>query len=186
MWAVRAAGQARGGTPTDGDAILLRAGSSPYDFVLLVYDGTYSKWVRQPMVANTKLAAGTTETSTSYVGVATSSQLSYPNGWKPLSTAGLSPQFRLIAQIQNSAGGNTTFCSLLCLTADSGAAFATAGAAFAEVSNVGTTAALKDSGWVAIPGGITVTDFLTANIQVKVSAGTGTLFACSVQIRWVA
>jgi hypothetical protein len=52
----------------DGEKIKLRTNSSPYDYLNMTYDATYSHWVSDPVLAYT-LASDQTTTSSSHVTV---------------------------------------------------------------------------------------------------------------------
>ena len=83
------------GQGRDGRAAQLRVGSSPYEFLGLVYDATLAKWVSQPVarVSIPRVAPG--NTSGAYIEVQTQ-PWGFISDFKALYDAGLRPQFHLM------------------------------------------------------------------------------------------
>src|SRR3990167_6523753 len=88
------------GTATDGKIGLIRAGSTPFDFVQVIYDATYAKWV-SPVVAslpsgwgNWSAGSPTTASMGLAGAVASSTQHHLKIVQKVFTDAGLTLQFR--------------------------------------------------------------------------------------------
>lgn len=159
------------GTASDGKLGLIRAGSSPYEMVQLIYDATYAHWVSHPYPTTNDNLNGATTTNTAYVLVSSNGLQRVWLPWAVLNTAGLTWQFRLTGQVTATAG-NTTSAALQVFSGNIGSTAANQGANFATISTTSTTTNVQDSGWVSLPGGLTVQDQLTVDLFIKVSAGT--------------
>jgi hypothetical protein len=172
--------------PVAGQPFLLRAGSTPFEFIALVYDATYGKWVSAPQQAMTT-ETGKTTTSTTYTGTFLGGQFAWVFNGDALVTAGLTLQLAIGGLLSNS-GANSTSLSGRVFAVDDGDTSATAifaGGAPSEVSNTGTTATYKTSGWVQPTLDATAKTHYLLDLGGKVSAGTGTFSQCSLAFRWV-
>ena len=169
------------GAPLDGRTVLLRLGGSPYEYVTVAYDITYQHWVSQTF--QSRVISGGAWTNTSYAATPTS-EVQQP--WAKLATAGLVPQFRLVAMLDNTVGGDITYLDLgyYGITND-GAASTAVAVTGTEISVTGVTPTFRDSGWQPIPGGYTVKDQIAVGIRSKVNAGAGSLTNGVVYVRWV-
>ena len=134
------------GTAANGKQGLIRAGSSPYEEIELIYDSTKAKWVSQPM------SFGAPAGSVNAFNEAGPVSAIIPN-WSALVTAGLSMEVRAMfwwvcnqsvaangwrIQVTSQAGGNVSH---------PGAPFGTQLAGITNASS--TTEAYVDTGWVA-------------------------------------
>lgn len=177
-------------SPADGQIAWVRAGASPFDFTAVIYDSTYAKWVSiNTWLGWSKTAAGATTTSTTYVGISTANHLRGLLPWQVFVDAGLLWQFRLIGQIQISNAASTVSAGMLVVSADLNGDLATDGTHFGVLTHTGgVTGAVKDSGWVDLPGGLTVKDYIFPNVESKTSNGahTATVLGCQVLARLVA
>ena len=171
------------GAASTGKQGLIRAGASPYDFVALIYDSSYGKWVGQAMAMPGP--TGWNASSLSYQDAALPTSMNEALvPWRVLDTAGLAPQYR-IQGLTSTDGVNAVFGALLVYAADANGALASQGSEFAIVTSA-TTAIVLDSGWTALPGGLTVKDFLGVRRRVKqASAGSGSLSQITMSMRWV-
>ncbi len=177
------------GSPMDGDTLLVRAGSSPFDFMLMVYDATYGKWVSEEFTATTKTQPAVSTTSTAYVTVTAAALTRSPWPWKTGNTAGLTLQVRVAGLLQIASGAATASVAVQVLSFDTGGTAATDGTQFAAATHTGDTNSTGvDSGWTALPGGLTPRDFIIFDLQTKTSSGaaTASLRECNVLARWVA
>jgi len=172
-------------TPADGEIAQLRLGDTPYDFLGLVYDATYGKWVSQPQVVKTSTAVGHSVTSTSYANYATDSQTVaiVPQG--SFDAAGLGLQVRNFC-IAN-ADGTHTFSLSGRVTGynDGGSDSTTLAPPFAVASTTSAVRVGCDSGWTdCLPSPIT--DYMNFGWQVKVTGGSGAILHAGMLLRWVA
>lgn len=157
-------------SPSDGDIAWIRGGSSPFNFVGLVYDGTYGKWVSiNNWFLSSKDATPLTTTSTTYAAPSTANVQRSLTPWAVYDTAGLSWQFRMIVQGHIAGGGATASYALIVLSGDASGAASTQGSDFAEVTTTSTTDVVLDSDWVDLPVGLTPNDFIHPLIRHKTS-----------------
>jgi hypothetical protein len=97
------------GTGVDGEAGLIRGGSSPYDIVPVVYDATYGKWVSQPFALVAQMGSwnttdGVTVERRIVAGGAGNWDADYAHlSAKALTDAGLRLQVRLVGEMLGSA-----------------------------------------------------------------------------------
>ncbi|OVE79123.1 hypothetical protein BVY00_01280 [bacterium G20] len=175
----------------DGRTFRLRTGSTPFEFLDLVYDSTYAKWVSAafPMV-NIDLQSSTT--SATYVALvgSTSNETAVSNH-KALYDAGLRLQLYHEAYFDRSGVGITSFGSVKLLEYTSGDANTgtVIASGQAEISS-GNSSVRVSSGWVAVTYSPAPTkDFVIAIIEQKQSGGGtafyGTSGGGSVRGRWV-
>lgn len=168
------------GAGVDGKAGLVRAGSTPYDFMALTYDATYGKWVSgTTTIEPTGQPSGST---TSYADV--SAPAGVPLPWRNLDAAGLKPQFRLTAGFSTN-GVNAVFGALQAYADDTPGNYnTTQGSQFCVITTA-TNLGFQDSGWTDLPSP-TVKDNLSVRVQWKqASSGSGTLVYAGIHIRWV-
>lgn len=175
------------GTAADGAFGMIRAGSTPYAFVKLVYDATYTKWVSDPFRMLNQTGAPTT-TSTSFAALSTSNFF-YPavRDFEILYNAGLRLEFATFISLQVDNAANTvTFAISGEAYDDADTTGATVFTDAAQVSHTGDTSATFENVDWTLPTYTAPTEahlFLTP--RGKVSAGTGTFRNCSVWARWV-
>ncbi|MBI4034398.1 hypothetical protein HY380_00700, partial [Candidatus Saccharibacteria bacterium] len=181
----------------DGRTFRLRAGSTPYDFLDLTYDATYGKWVSAEQSAESFSQYDSTyANNTNYVDFLTDADGTNPYvharwlPWATLDTAGLVPQFRWIGQMYNRpAGGSTAYIKLAYRGVNASEKYGVR--AFVEVGGEVTTTAApaslvtKDTGWVQIPGGYTVKDFIVPHLIGKATSGQSVAFGGEILVRWV-
>lgn len=161
------------GAPSDGTPAKLRIGSSPHEFIGLVWDATYDKWVT-PLIGqahNTEDAA-LSSGSTTYATFSIAPRLIVKN-FKAIYDAGLRMEAFCSGVLQNS-GANTTFLRVGLFDFDDGDTGVSTGVvgSASEITHVGATATAKISGWGLVSGTPTQTHG-TLIAEVKVSAGTG-------------
>lgn len=175
------------GTLTDGMAVLIRAGSSPFDFVAMVYDATYGKLVGDDMASAVFKGSATKTGDTNYAGITETAIFYKP--YATLVTAGLTPQFRVIARGHISGGGATASFAGTIQGGDAGAALAQMGSAEISVgTTTSTTDVFVDGGWASDGGSVTSKDvcFLHARHKTSNAAQTVTTVEWCASLRWVA
>lgn len=194
------------GSPTHGAPRMLRLGSSPFEFVQLIYDEVFGKWVSTSFIQGFQTVADSDVTATSYTNTDdTLFPPFYVPNFKIIYDAGLRPQcllscnlsahytsssgtMRAYAQValQEFADGDTPPASTLIahggeVTVD------------ATVLGAGVTD-YKVSGWTAMTIDAAPTlDHAVVKSQQKVSTVSGTpaarhseMDSASILIRWVA
>ncbi len=179
------------GTPANGDVGWLRLGSSPYEFVKVIYDGTYGKWVTELLASFViQLSSSYTTTSTSFTSTSEAqARRAYILNYKDMYAAGLRLQMNNECFISNS-GANTSTCAI------SGAEFNTTdtgltnfaspvSAPWASVANTVAAGKYLVSGWVDADTGTPAKQNAVFFAQVKVSAGTGTFSGPNASFRMV-
>ena len=179
----------------DGRTFALRAGSTPFEFIDLIYDGTYGKWVSDTTTLSlTSGSLGSRYTAgSSYVdymsGTANGTAwLNYiPIRWKKYDDVGLKPQMRFIATGYSSAS-MTGYVQMAYQSSNIGdtswsSSITWGGETTFVVNNAVET---HESDWVVIPGGYTIKDFIRLNPQLK-SNGSDNFHAYEVTgyLRWV-
>ncbi len=179
------------GTGADGMIGWLRLGSSPYEFVKVIYDGTYGKWVTELLASFViQLSSSYTTTSTSFTSTSEAqARRAYILNYKDMYAAGLRLQMNNECFISNS-GANTSTCAI------SGAEFNTTdtgltnfaspvSAPWASVANTVAAGKYLVSGWVDADTGTPAKQNAVFFAQVKVSAGTGTFSGPNASFRMV-
>lgn len=173
------------GTAASGKQGLIRAGSTPYSFLPVIYDATYTHWIGETDTLASQLGPVAT-TSTSMTQL-TQSELPTPYmPWAVYDTAGLKPQFRLISELVTDNVGGTATAALgfrgVNVSGTPGA-FTTSATTIAVTGN---TNQLKDTGWIDIPA-LTVTDYLDMTVQIQSSSGSvsATVAHATIRFRWV-
>ncbi len=179
------------GTGTDGLVGWLRLGSSPYEFVKLIYDATYGKWVSELLASFViQLSASYTTTSTSFASTSEAqARRAYIFNYKDMYAAGLRLQMNNECFISNS-GANTGTCAISggeFNTTDTGlSAFsAPVSAPWASVANTVAAGKYLVSGWVDADTGSLSHSHAVFFAQVKVTAGTGTFSGPNASFRLV-
>lgn len=173
-------------TDGTGSMALIRGGSTPYEFLALIYDATYGKWVSAAtpliMMGNTF-----TDTGTSYTSQLTQNSLMIGNilGYRALYDAGARLQFRLKGLLSNN-GANNTFAQLQGAEFSDGDTAATSIFTACEISNSGTTGVFKVSAWTEPAGWTPADSHMRVVVQTKVAAGTGSYFQLFAEYRWTA
>lgn len=155
------------GTAADGKVGGLRLGATPFDFLGLVYDATYGKWVSQPFeVCSTQFAStGTTATGDFTAFDATIAH-------KAFTDAPLVLQLRFIGRLNCTGGGNTCGISVAGTAYTDGdtAAGSTATVVLLAKANY-TTTTYKDTGWVAGPVMATPETMMNTLLQLTTAGG---------------
>ncbi|MCC6743429.1 MAG: hypothetical protein IT175_06175 [Acidobacteria bacterium] len=175
--------------PGDGQPHMIRAGSTPYSFIGLVWDNTYAKWVQpNPVCVLTEIGAPTTA-SASFVALSTSSFL-YPTifDFKSLYGAGLRLEFALIVFLTTTNGAETvTFAISGDVYDDADATAATVFTDELQTSHTGNTTTTPQRTLWTLPTYTAPTKaHLLLTPRGKVSGGaTGTFRNASVWARWV-
>lgn len=168
----------------DGALAHLRIGSTPYEFIALVYDETAAKWASAPRTilhaANASGLASTTSTSYTQATWTTFSAL------QALADAGLTPQFRLTATALRCSGGATASLALLLGQWDDGGNPSALGSEFAAVTSTSAGGVNKASAWTQ-PGPTVTKAHGHLQVQIKTSSGaqTAALDAVMVEMRLV-
>jgi len=160
----------------------IRGGSSPFDFIQMVYDGVYGKWVSNPLSWVIQDYTGNTDTQTFY-GIIASITYAPIIPYKVFRDAGLKAQWRLVIGLDND-GANTTYAKLVYETYNSSGSSTGTTESSWELTNTGTTRTIKDSGWQETPS-IANDPFVLTALLGKVSGGTGTWEKGSLYQRWV-
>lgn len=170
-----------------GKAGLLRVGSTPFDYIALVYDATLGKWVSD-VVLSLDQQDTTTETGTGYGTAPTAEwpQVVIPN-FKAIYDAGLRPQFWMGAFLKGSAGGVNVFLLPGLFSFNSGDTSRTSLDVTApELSPSGiTTQTWKAIGWTTAAFTAPTKSHVYLIARTKVSSGTGTYDNGSIRMRWV-
>lgn len=169
------------GTAADGAFGVVRTGTTPYDFMPLVYDATYTKWVSPQIVAIGGAAHGASGSSATWEDtLSNAGNALIP--YKTFTDAGLTLQVRVLGVI--TGGGATIDLGARLLGYNVDAAVSQTGADTAMATTTGT-GVLKQSGWTT-PGAITATDYAQLNIRFRTSVNnTGTLDRGTLLYRWV-
>lgn len=176
------------GTASDGAIGHIRAGSTPFDFVTLVYDATYAKWVSDAQIIGSIYSVSTSSTTASAWGALSLANNSGPIiPWRIMDTAGLKPQIRLFGRLKSDTGGDGATVGAIYqasdLAADLGGSVTWTGT---DITVTGTSSLLRDSGWVDIPGGFTIKDIILIQPTIKaVTGGTATANSAACWLRWV-
>jgi len=163
------------GAGAGGKVGRLRIGSSPYEFVDLVYDSTYSKWVSAP-VRQLVTAASINTASATYVGSASENPLWLPN-YKALYDAGLRPQLRWFGTIRNNGGSLGTGGLRIYDAADGDTADGTNVGTADCVTTTSVSNTLKDSGWIDPSGLSSPASKADAKVVAVIKAAANTTSA---------
>lgn len=165
---------------------MLRVGSSPYDFFPLTYDAVYGKWVSDFQVL-ASVEGGKATASTSYQALGNGEAPAPSIPWGDFDTAGLKPQYRLIALLANDTAGGTATATMIFESFNDNDAIVGGTAAAWSVAVTGTSPRLRSSGWQDIPS-LTARAFLLSTFALKSSSGANLASmgsSTSVQFRWV-
>ncbi|MFL5954799.1 MAG: hypothetical protein ACJ76I_11905 [Gaiellaceae bacterium] len=164
----------------DGDAVLLKIGTTPYRFVFLVYVAAYGQWVGGEEVIVTGVGTGS---STSYI------ELNFGpprmvEQWRLYDSAGLKPQYK-VALFASTDGTNAIFAAVTASASDDSATPNLVSVSqFAAVSTA-THLRMLDSGWQDLPA-LALRDFIEVGCLWKQAAsGLGLVANASVSRRWV-
>ena len=186
------------GAGQDGKIGLIRAGSTPFEFVQVMYDSTYGKWVSpQIFVGHSQYYNVTwdTHTTTSYTyppaSLGTDVQpIGWVPGWRDYDGAGLLPQGRVAGSIRtNTSSGQTGYVCPAFQAADLGDTSWTANgfvsaAEYSKASMDSNFGYAFATAWGQIAGGYTLKDSLIVCHGAKVSANS--MYVVSrVFLRWV-
>jgi hypothetical protein len=173
-------------SPVNGEIGMLRLGSTPYQYMKLIYDSTRGKWVGDQFPAIFALTGTIGSISGTTYTALTDSQVvrMLIPFFNLMYTAGLRPEVFLQAQMTNS--GNTCFARVALFGVSDGDTGLTLYDVAGEVSVVASSATYKESGWSAYPALTVTKDHAVAIVQVKVSAGTANYSGLGGWMRWVA
>lgn len=174
------------GAPIHGRRGMVRAGTSNFNFVELVYDEVAGKWVSAPVTVLMQRQALDSTSSTSYVDSTecTGTLLS----WDEWLDAGLTMVFRYSTAIQTTNAAHTASSTLqFTRYSVNGTAADPTDSGNHELTHTGDTDfRLQDSGWQEIPA-LSASDFLLIEARKKISNGAGTcnISGCTAWMRWV-
>jgi len=176
------------GTATGGKIGLIRAGSTPFDFVQVIYDATYAKWVSAPCVGASALWVGTLAAPATWTTLESANAQVCFGRWFPwavLDTGGLVPQFRVSGTVQqNTSGAGHLRPSHFGVNA-AGVRSAVVGVTAVDLSSAASTERMLDSGWVALTAGYTVYDFIMPIMEAQGNGGNAVTIRATQMIRWV-
>jgi hypothetical protein len=181
-----ASGSALPGSPVAGQPFLLRAGSTPYEFIALTYDATYGKWVSAVAHADNMVTANQSTASTTYVAVANGVVMRpFIPGAKALYDAGLRPQFRSACYVENT-GVNANNMRVRLYEVNHGDNGVTVIGNAAELQNTNSTGQYTVGTWSATTFEATpAKTHWVIVIEIKTAAGTATFQMMSIHMRWV-
>ena len=181
-----------GGSSGGGAHAQLRVGSSPYDFIGLVYDATAGRWVSPTQrIFTTEDSQGLSWNGTSYEDIAGS--IAYMRGFIPglkaLYDAGLRPEFRVVYVISLAAASGTGTVALKLWEFTTGD---TAGASIQateshEATVTGTTGMLRVVDWAAptISAPAEADGFVSVRAKHSTGATSVRLHNAAIDLRWV-
>lgn len=183
------------GSPANGELAMIRAGSSSYDFLPLIYDSTYTKWV-SPVYARIELgsrATGHGALTNSYAYISQIGLDLIPYG--TLKTAGLTLQCRLWIRDFYGGSAGTTYAQVHTLGqndngTDTGNGFSAVTGQELTTTLTSTTNAMELSK-LATPSWSDIStasaDSLAVTVYAKHSASASANIAGSrIEFRWVA
>lgn len=175
-------------SPVDGQAALLRAGSSPYEYVSLVYDATYGKWVSAAFCAAFAVKNSAITASNTTYGNFSDAEVTrmYLPNFKALYDAGLRLQANVECQL-NTGDGSTAYAQAAVYEVSDGETNINLVGTAGEISVAAVTATYKfSSGWQDF-GNMTLSKTAAFLImQRKVSGNNGTFGVPATWLRWVA
>lgn len=179
------------GAGSDGKIGRIRAGSTPFDFVEVVYDSTYAKWVSDEFqVMNLPSSSAVTSSADnnnwSIIQNSTSEAFRQPAviPHKPFTDAGLTLQVRLMGYIVSDVGTLTIKVhGVPHNDADTAAGTDTSVTLYNAVSF--TTGKWIDSGWTNLSPGTPKT-MLVVNLGFAQSTNANTSGYLTLMGRWVA
>lgn len=156
------------GTPGAGARGYIKYGSSPFDYVALVYDTATTKWAEQDADLVVQAVATVTGAGTGY-SVAVQGPLM---DHKLLADAGLKLYIRVKAYA-NAGASSSMFVNCLVSTGAAGGALTSdVTNVTSEVSTASATDVLLDSGWNILNGSVSVAGLITLNIGMKRTGAT--------------
>lgn len=173
------------GTGSAGSQGLIKAGSTPFDFEPVIYSAGYSKWIGSDKVLASQSNTVTT-TATSLTQL-TATELACPYiPWRTLLTAGLKPQYRLVAELVTDNVSGTATAVLAFRSCDATGSPGSYTASATTLTLTGNTNTLKDTGWIDIPS-LSTKDFLDVTVQIMSSSGAvnSTISHATILQRWV-
>jgi len=144
--------------PVDGQVQRLRLGSSPYEFIRMVYDSTYGHWVGGAEILLQSVSSSSANTGNVWMNIGVGAVIPY----KALTDAALTLQVRISGVCHNPSAGTLDLGVQLTPYAVNGGA-GTASTDSALVTTTSTSDVMLDSGWVTAPA-------ITANTLAKVYA----------------
>lgn len=173
------------GTPSDGAIGRIRAGSSPYDFLTVIYDSTYGHWVSEERIGKMTTAAGTSTTSGSFANYLAAAQTMAIFPQRVFINAGLTLQLRAFALCNVSGGGITgTFSPIITGFDVGGADSTTLAGGTLQVTQTSATRSGIDSGWTSVTPS-TTTDLMDFGFLFKTSGGTFSILHAGLLFRWI-
>jgi hypothetical protein len=170
------------GTPGDGAPGFIRVGSSPYEFVSLLYSATLSKWVEEDADLLVSMLLSAPTTSTAYTQIAAGPLMYH----KMFTDAGLVLNVKVQALL--TAGASST-CVATCLASTgplSGALTLDTTHNTGNASTSSTSAVIADGTWTALNASITPTTYVALSIGcTRTGVNNGTVGAgTALWMRW--
>lgn len=182
---------------SNGKTGMMRVGSDPHSFVVLVYDSTYGKWVSAevPVWRTIGLIGGaafSVAQGAGYADPGIDKKAGDIVRWSEFDLAGLTMQMRWEAGISSSANDGTIYGSAFYKAANENGAWSAdvqvTGSEWVSGTPPGLTGGeqIRSGGWADVPGA--AADFLIPTLKVKKVGGTGQAYLTqgSVWMRWVA
>lgn len=168
-----------------GKTILLRVAASPHEPIQFVYDTTLGKWVSDPFPAIGQLES----TSTSSAGYVDTNperleRRIIPN-FKALYDAGVRPQAFVSALLDNDGANDTFLRAAIREFNDNDGTLSAEILTGGEIVNNGTTGRYQVADWATMTGTAPTKTHGLLLVQVRCTAGTGTIDTGSVWLRWV-
>lgn len=163
---------------------MVRAGTTPYNFFQLTYDGVYEKWVSNFWVgARMSEVQSTTDTSYTFDGAGFSPAI-IP--YSDFTAAGLDVQVRLMGFLGSSNASGVTTATVGFQTYDADDVQAGFTSSSWSISNTGTSFKFKDSGWQDHPS-VTDKDVMMFGPVFKTNNASYTAIAVylTVLARWI-
>jgi hypothetical protein len=173
------------GSPVNGMLGRIRAGSTPFDFLAVVYDSTYGKWVSEPQSAKFFNPIGVTTSSSTYANYPTADQEVNIFAMRVFTDAGLTLQMRVMCLGNVVTGPGTGSVSGNMTGYDIGGAdSSTLATGVVVATQTSLTRSGFDSGWTDVSP--TVKDLMSFGAATKF-VGTGNLSTVHVGVhfRWI-
>lgn len=197
--AVFTTGTSLPGSPVDGQGFVLRVGSSPYDFMVMLYDGTYGKWVSNPVCVLNQMGndanPGSSASYTDFAGINEVPRANAIHGFLNLWNGGLRPQVYMSSWFNGGAGGVTVSmrASITYMNDNvtSGAGFSSDQLVTADpsITMTGTSDTFRISDWLDFTGtDPTVSGKAHAHLKLQYKnsgGGFGAIRATTMWLRWV-
>ena len=175
--------------PADGAMAQLRVGISPYEFIALIYDSTYGKWVSPSVNVSGSLGSATSATTANTTYTDLGPGRFFIPEYQALYDAGLRPYCRIAGFLSNTSGGaSSAQVRARVLDYDDGdtAVVEVATSADPTLTATGSTAIRMMSAWVALTGAPSQDHGLIV-LQMKTGgSGTASFTNFGALLRWEA